>query len=92
MGWSHSVFVSQSVHEYVLYFMGGLNPLHNVMHLQSPFITCGVHLIYVDDFGVLVNSRSECDHILSIAVNTAAGLMLKLSKLRSSPKEPIQLH
>lgn len=93
MGWSHSVFVSQSVHEYVLYVVGGLNPLHNVMHLRSPFITCGVHLIYVDDFGVLANSRSECDHILSIAVNaySTAGLMLKLSKLRSSSKEPIQL-
>jgi hypothetical protein len=75
------------------YTIGGLNPLHNIVRLKSPFITCGVHLIYVDDFGVLANSISECDRVLSIAINAyaAAGLMLKISKLRHTSNKPIQL-
>jgi hypothetical protein len=93
MGWSHSVFVSQSVHEYVLYHIGKLLPTDNIIHLNSPVIDRALHVIYVDDFGILANTRVECDRVLSIAIDAyaVAGLSMKISKLRNTSRDPIQL-
>jgi hypothetical protein len=93
MGWSHSVFVSQSVHEYILYHIGKLNPLDNIVHIKSPYIDRALHAVYVDDFGVLANTNEECERVLTIALNAyaIAGLSLKMSKLRRSSRDPMQL-
>lgn len=55
MGWSHSVFVAQCVHEYVLYSSGVVSPLRNVINLSSPLLSPGVpvHGAYIDDLFII---------------------------------------
>jgi hypothetical protein len=49
MGFSHSVFLAQSVHEHVLYRDQALRPSDNVQCLVSPWIDRPLHALYVDD-------------------------------------------
>jgi hypothetical protein len=93
MGWSHSVFVSQAVHEFVLYHIGKLNPNDNVIHLKSPLIDRSLHAVYIDDFGVLSDTEDGCNRSLNVAITAyaTAGLALKMSKLRRTSRDPVQL-
>jgi hypothetical protein len=49
MGFAHSVFLAQSVHEHVLYRDEALRPSDNVTCLVSPWIDRSLHALYVDD-------------------------------------------
>ena len=49
MGFSHSVFLAQSVHEHVLYSYSSLSPRDNLLNLVTPLIDRTVHGLYVDD-------------------------------------------
>ena len=84
MGWIHSVFVGESVHEHVLYTKARLHPQDNVLHLTSPLVDRTLHCVCLDDIGFLSNSQSECQHQLDRALSAYAevGLLLTRSKLR----------
>jgi hypothetical protein len=67
MGWSHSVFVAQSVHEHVMYRHGVLHPSDNVVCLESPVVDRPLHALYIDD-NILVGTEEEqltqlCDRV-----------------------------
>ena len=49
MGFSHSVFLAQCVHEHVLYSYSCLSPRDNILNLLSPLIDRPLHALYVDD-------------------------------------------
>jgi hypothetical protein len=49
MGFSHSVFLAQCVHEHVLYSYSCLSPRDNLLNLLSPRIDRPLHALYVDD-------------------------------------------
>jgi hypothetical protein len=49
MGFSHSVFVAQAVHEYVMYRDAVLQPSDNVCCLSSPLVDRPLHALYIDD-------------------------------------------
>ena len=49
MGFSHSVFLAQCVHEHVLYSYSCLSPRDNLLNLLSPLIDRPLHALYVDD-------------------------------------------
>ncbi len=49
MGFSHSVFLAQCVHEHVLYSYSSLSPRDNLLCLTSPLIDRTLHALYVDD-------------------------------------------
>ena len=49
MGFSHSVFLAQSVHEHVLYRSEALLVSDNVLCLTSPLIDRPLHALYIDD-------------------------------------------
>ena len=92
MGWSHSVFVGQSVHEHVAYALGQLNPSDNIVHLESPIIDRPLHGLIVDDIGVLSNSQAGCTSTMDqlMAAYSRAGLQVKMKKLRPPSRSPMQ--
>ena len=49
MGFSHSVFLAQCIHEHVLYSFSCLSPRDNLLNLLSPLIDRPLHALYVDD-------------------------------------------
>jgi hypothetical protein len=49
MGFSHSVFLAQCVHENVLYRDGALQACDSVLCLVSPLIDRPLHALYIDD-------------------------------------------
>ena len=49
MGFSHSVFLAQCVHEHVIYSYSTLSPRDNILNLVSPLIDRPLHALYVDD-------------------------------------------
>lgn len=49
MGFSHSVFLAQSIHEHVLYESGAVQPADNIVFLASPYVDRPLHGLYVDD-------------------------------------------
>jgi hypothetical protein len=60
MGFSHSVFLAQAVHEHVLYRCGALSPSDNVINLLSPVLDRPVHGIYIDDLCILGPACTPC--------------------------------
>jgi hypothetical protein len=55
MGWSHSVFIAQSIHEHILYSSLTLHPSFNITNLTSSTLVPGqpIHVIYVDDLSLI---------------------------------------
>lgn len=68
MGWSHSVYVAQVIHEHRLYSRGVLSKQDNVLNLSSPLMAplkC-VHSIYIDDLALIsVVPVGSDDHSIS---------------------------
>lgn len=58
MGWSHSVFVAQSIHEHILYSSKTLSPADNIVNLSSPVIDRSLHGLYIDDC-ILLSPRND---------------------------------
>jgi hypothetical protein len=92
MGWSHSVFVGQSVHENVAYTLGGLNSCDNIVQINSPIVNRALHGIIVDDIGVLASSEDECTTTMDklLVAYARSGLQVKHKKLRLASPDPMQ--
>jgi hypothetical protein len=92
MGWSHSVFVGQSVHENVAYTHGKLNPKDNIICLSSPVIDRPLHGLIVDDIGIFSNRKYTCEVSLSQLMDAyvKVGLQVKWNKLRLPSTDPMQ--
>jgi hypothetical protein len=58
MGFSHSVFLAQSVHEHILYESGAVQPADNIVFLASPYVDRPLHGLYVDDC-VLIGTEQQ---------------------------------
>lgn len=58
MGFSHSVFIAQSVHEHVMYSSGVLNAADNIVYIRSPWIDRPLHALYIDD-NILVGTNGD---------------------------------
>lgn len=86
MGWSHSVFIGQAVHEFVLYSDAfnspPLSPFDNILFLDSPMVNRTLHGIVIDDIALLSSDFQGCKHQWDCVQRryTAAGLTIKLSK------------
>jgi hypothetical protein len=59
MGFSHSVFIAQAVHENILYQAGVLRPADNIAVLASPLVDRPLHGLYIDDTVLLGMDRGE---------------------------------
>lgn len=60
MGFSHSVFLAQSVHEHILYSFARLPPADNILNLTSPLISRPIHCVYIDDLVFLAPNNDSC--------------------------------
>jgi hypothetical protein len=90
MGWSHSVFLGQVVHEFVLYGQfpssiprpPALSPYNNILFLTSPKINCTLHGVVIDDIAFFSNSLEDCSLQFKYAIQRyeMAGLAVKAKK------------
>ena len=53
MGFSHSVFIAQTIHEHILYSSSLLSSVDNILNRLSPQIDSSPHALYIDDCIVL---------------------------------------
>ena len=82
MGFSHSVFLAQCVHEHVVYSYSCLSPRDNLLNLGSPLIDRTLHALYVVDCVLLGPSTADVRQQYSSvqAAYAAAMLPVKHSK------------
>ena len=93
MGFSHAVYLAQCVHEYVLYSSGALSPSDNILTLTTPFITRTLHLIYIDDLGLMGTKKTlviECTERVKQAY-AAVGLIVNANKCIPATDEPVEI-
>ncbi len=91
MGFSHSVFLAQSVHEHVLYSYSSLSPRDNLLNLVSPRIDRTLHALYVDDC-VLIGPSAGGVAMQYGSVMAAYGkamLPIKASKCTEATAAPV---
>lgn len=60
MGFSHSVFIAQCVHEHIIYSNSNISPRHNLLNLISPRLDRCVHSLYIDDCLLVAPTEAEC--------------------------------
>lgn len=92
MGWSHSVFIAQSVHEHVLYTMNvALNPLNNVL-VQSTLVS-SLHLIYIDDMAILAYDQIVMNELVNkVKISyESVGLKINVKKCVSPTMELVKV-
>jgi hypothetical protein len=104
MGWSHSVYVAQVMHEHALYNTGTLEKKDNVLNVSSALIRAGsaIHSIYIDDLVLITvvpigdtsDSVTVPDSFAGIfhsvlACYAATGLVVKQSKVVSPTCQPV---
>jgi hypothetical protein len=59
MGFSHSVYIAQHIHNHCLYKHTTLQPEYNILNVQSPYITHPIHMLYIDDNCILGTNRDD---------------------------------
>ena len=65
MGFSHSVFIAQCVHEHVMYRDELLRPSDNIVCLTSPLIDRPLHALYIDDNILLGTDYDELNQLFN---------------------------
>lgn len=94
MGWSHSVFIAQCIHEHVLYTLHPvLNPTDNIMVHQSLLPDRLLHLIYIDDLGLLGTCRLAMEKMKCRIEEaySAVGMRVNVKKSVLPTMEPVKL-
>jgi hypothetical protein len=91
MGFSHSVFIAQAVHEHILYRDGVLRPSDNIVALTSPMMDRPLHGLYIDDTALVGTDRGELMLLYNQVMDAyhAARLPPKLSKCQPPTQEPV---
>jgi hypothetical protein len=95
MGFSHAVFLAQSVHQHVLYSARALDPRDSLLHLLSPTVTHdrAVHGIVIDDLFLfsLDQQRAQQSFDAVLAAYRAAGFVVKDSKVVAPTSAPVKV-
>lgn len=60
MGFSHSVFIAQSVHEHVVYSTNAINGADNIINVLHPSVDRTLHGLYIDDVFLLGLDKTSC--------------------------------
>jgi hypothetical protein len=97
MGFSHAVYIAQSVHEWVLYQSEAVHPQDNILRLQVPLSRSQaakvIHGIYIDDFFHFSLSQPAAlvVHHRVLAAYAAAGFVVKPSKVIAPTAGPVKV-
>jgi hypothetical protein len=93
MGFSHAVYIAQTVHEHVLYSAGVLDPANSLLRLSAaPLAGSQVrHGIYIDDYFQLSHDRSASEAQLDrvLGAYAAKGFVVRSSKVVRPTAEPL---
>jgi hypothetical protein len=93
MGFSHSVFLAQCVHEHVIYSQSALSPRDNLLNLISPRVDRTIHGLYIDDcvlIGPTASAVAE-QYRRVLAAYKAASLPVKASKCIEATSAPVTM-
>lgn len=97
MGFSHAVYIAQSVHEHVLYRAEAVHPRENILRVHAPLsldqIDSVIHGIYIDDFfhSSLSQTAALRVHHRVLSAYVAAGFVIKSSKVIIPTAEPVKV-
>ena len=94
MGWTHSVFVGQALHEHQIDLSGAFLPGSRVNKTcASMRLDCTRHSVYLDDLGVFAVDKVDGTARLQRYLRHmhAAGLPQKLSKFVALTQEPVEV-
>ena len=93
MGFSHSVYIAQRIHDQCLYAASALQPQHNILQLQSPYITTPIHLLYIDDNCILGTRLDEVTQQYEswLAPYRTVGLLTKPEKCVPPTAAPTEI-
>ena len=84
MGWSHSVFITQNIHEYVLNTMiPSMNPANRINCSNDLLINRMRHMVYIDDLIIIGYDRDEITAAQQQYITTVNNiqLLVKQSKV-----------
>ena len=82
MGWSHSVYIAQCVHEHVLYTMyAALSPVNNIV--INCILLSNLHLVYIDDLVIMGYDEREILALLERVQCAYDGVGLKVNVKKS---------
>lgn len=85
MGWSHSVYIAQHIHENILYSVNALRHQDNILHIRSPYISMRsiYHWLYIDDAGLISPDKSliQSVHTHIQEAYKQAGLVVNMKKV-----------
>ena len=95
MGFSHAVYLAETVHEHVVYSSGALSAADSIVRMVSPAVTAAraLHGIVIDDFFLfslnqqLATRQFEC----VLAAYRRAGFVVKASKVVRPTAEPVKV-
>jgi hypothetical protein len=83
MGWSHSVFITQTIHENILNNSTSLQPNDRITRQKNYLINRMRHLVYIDDLIIMSFDKEECTKAQQEYVNyvNSINLPVKPSKV-----------
>jgi hypothetical protein len=93
MGFSHSVYIAQQIHQRVVYQSGLIDPRDNILHVTHPVVTTPVHLLYIDDNAAISNNRQQLQVYYDQCVQAynSASLEIKLHKCTPPTDVPVEV-
>lgn len=95
MGFSHAVYIAQTIHEHILYQNRLLDAEYNILNRTSPLVShdYAVHGILIDDFFIFSLNRELAEkHVLTvIKTYRAAGFVVKQNKIVMPTTSPVKV-
>ena len=95
MGFSHAVYLAQSVHEHILYSSDAVHRDNNILRMNTPmsFADPPVHGIYIDDFFQFSVSYyiATVIHEKVMSAYRKAGFIVKESKVVAPTMDPVKV-
>ena len=70
MGWSHSVFITQSIHEHLLDTATGLCAADRINHTNDLRVDRTRHMVYIDDLIIIGFDRADVERLQQQYVDT----------------------
>ena len=93
MGFSHSVYIAQQIHNQCLYKNNTLHPANNIINIKTPYITNAIHMLYIDDNCIIGTDAHEVTHQYHACIQAYrdSGLLIKPDKCTATTSAPTEM-
>ena len=85
MGWSHSVYITQSIHEHILNTFTGLMPSDRININNDLRINRIRHMVYIDDLIIIGFNRLEVHRLQQQYISTVNAMRLPVKPSKVVP-------